>query len=313
MTRTLIEGGLVIPADGSRESWREGWVLIEDGRIAAMGRGKASVDGEVRRIDASRHAVMPGLIDAHTHLGPTGLFRGFAEDLTEHEFLSLVTPILDTAVMPDDMRAAARLAAVECLKAGTTATTELGLDMEPVAEAVSEVGIRCSLGPDVSDITAFHDYVQGTMSFDPAVGERSIEAFEETFKRWHGGADGRITVRITNFSVVACSPDLLKQTRAIANERGIGIDVHVLSGETSAERGRKHFGKETMLALAELGYLGSDVSLVHLIHVTDDEIAAVAESGAVMVQCPLAYAKAGLSAPVTNIRNAGVPIAVGSD
>ncbi len=313
MERKLIEGGLVIPSDGRTSPIHNGWVLVDGGRIAALGDGTPPDGDDLQRIDASSMAVLPGLVDAHTHLGPTGLFRGFAEDLTHDAFLGLVSPILDHAVDTDDMHASARLGALECLKGGTTATSELGLAMEPVARAIEEIGLRCSLGPDISDITSLSDYVAGGASFDAALGERALAEASDVFDRWHGAADGRLTVRLANFSALTCSPELLRRTRALADEKRTGIDIHVLTSPDAVERGRALFGKDTMVALAELGYLRPDVSLVHLLHPTEADIAAVAASGAVMVQCPMAYAKAGQVAPLKSIREAGIPIAVGSD
>jgi len=314
VSRILIEHGLVVPVDGTGDCWRRGWLLVDDGRIADMGQGETKADWlDTKRIDASGMAVLPGLVDAHTHLGPTGLFRGFAEDLTHEGFLALVSPILDQIVDYDDMHAAARLGCLESLKAGTTCASELGLAMDPVARAVEEVGIRCALGPDVSDIASLTDYVGGGAVFDEALGEKAIAAADDVYQRWQGAANGRLSVRFANFSALTCSPGLLRRTRELADKRGVGIDIHVLTSEDSVARGRSQFGKDTMVALAELGYLASDVSVVHLLHPSDDDIAAVAASGAHMVQCPMAYAKAGQCAPLKAIREAGIEIAIGSD
>ncbi|MCI0637321.1 MAG: amidohydrolase family protein, partial [Actinobacteria bacterium] len=118
---------------------------------------------------------------------------------------------------------------------------------------------------------------------------------------------------LANYSPLTCSTALLKRTRALADQHGVGINVHVLSTQKGAERGRAVFGQDTMVFLDEIGYLGPQVTLVHLVHPTDGDIAAVRESGAKLVHCPLALAKAGECAPLGAIYAAGIEVSLGSD
>lgn len=320
MARTLIKGGVIVPMDGRANAIMGKALLFEDDRIvaiddAAVFEAQGGID---ETIDARAKAVLPGFVNSHVHLAPTGLFRGIAEDLEVEEYFDLATPIMDHALTPDDVEAFALLACLEMLKSGNTCGNELGPDMDPTARAVEASGLRGVLAQDIRDIADgygddFAGDPAGTASFDDEVGRASVAGALDVFERWHGKADGTITCRFANFSPLMCTPALLKQTRALADERGVGINIHVLINQAGADLGRKAFGKDTILFLDEIGFLGPDVALIHLCYPTDEEIAAVKRSGAGVVICPLTDGKSGLSSPTGKLIEAGIPLALCGD
>jgi 5-methylthioadenosine/S-adenosylhomocysteine deaminase len=320
MSKTLIKSGTIVPMDGRTNAIENKALLIEDDRIVAIDDAVAleAQGGIDETIDASAKAILPGFVNSHVHLGPTGLFRGIAEDLEVEEYFDLATPIMDHSLTPDDVEAFALLGCLEMIKSGNTCGNELGPSMEPTAKAIEASGMRGVLAQDIRDIVDgygddFAGDPAGTANFDDAIGRASVADAIGVFDRWHGKADGTITCRFANFSPLMCTPALLRETRAVADERGVGINIHVLINQAGADVGRKVFGKDTILFLEEIGFLGSDVALIHLCYPTDAEIAAVKRSGAGVVICPLTDGKSGLCTPTGKLIEAGIPLALCGD
>src|SRR6188474_402027 len=148
----LIRGGTILTMN-DRFDVVDGDVSIRDGRIAAIGDGRPGAHDRV--IDARGGYVLPGLIQTHIHLCQT-LFRGFADDLPLMDWLRRRVWPMEAAHTPDSLRAAARLATTELLASGTTAvlTMETVHDTDVIFEAVSESGLRATIGKCMMDFDA---------------------------------------------------------------------------------------------------------------------------------------------------------------
>ena len=103
MTRILIKNGIIVPMDGRQRSIEGKALLIEDDRIAAIDDGGtlAAAHDVDEVIDASCKAILPGFINNHAHLGPSGLFRGIAEDLEVAQYIGFAVPVLDRLTEDD--------------------------------------------------------------------------------------------------------------------------------------------------------------------------------------------------------------------
>ena len=117
MKKTLIQGGLVVTMDSSLGDLPRGDVLIEDGRIAAVGTGLSATGASV--IDANGMIVAPGLINAHMHTWQTGL-RGVAANWTILEYFKKMHAGLATLFAPEDIRIATLVGALNQINCGTT-------------------------------------------------------------------------------------------------------------------------------------------------------------------------------------------------
>jgi 5-methylthioadenosine/S-adenosylhomocysteine deaminase len=306
----LIERGCLISHDGGSLSEAVGWLAVEGERIAALGLGAASDELRQRAdriIDARHMAVLPGLVNGHTHLSQT-FMRGLADDRPLLRWLKEVIWPLQAAMTPDDLYLAATLGLVENLRSGvTTAVQHHKLSsrdhVAAVVRAAADVGIRLVLARGwvdmgangepldqiLSDMQWLHDDLQSTT---PAV------------------------IRIASGPLAAwrCSDRAMRDVTALARSWGAPTHIHVSEAQDEVEMSLQRCGKRPIEWLDDIGVLGPDVQLVHAVHVTDAELDLIAESGAMVVHCPTSnmYLASG-AAPVRRMLDRGISVALGTD
>lgn len=313
MSTILIENGAILTLDDGQRLLNPGYLLIEDDRIAALGQGEAPAS--LRRadtvIDAGLMAVMPGMVNAHTHLFQT-FIRGLADDKPLLEWLKAAIWPVAQALTAEEAYVAALVGLVENLRGGATAVidhqyihTEPGND-DGVCQAAEEVGIRFLLARGWADI----DY-HPTLMETP---ERILAETGRLRQAWHGRDRGRIRVEFGPLIPWGCTDETMLRTHHISQDWQAGTHIHV--AETQAEvainldkRGNRHIEW-----LAELGVLGPGMQLVHSVWLSDHEIDLIAQAGAVVVHCPVSnmYLASGV-ARVPEMRARGITVALASD
>src|SRR5574341_2493296 len=190
MADLIIRGGSVLTMDGIIID--NGLVAVDNGLIAYA--GKDTGEKAERTVDAKGCAVMPGIINAHTHLGMTVL-RGCADGLPYKEWIKKIQ-IKEAELTPSDIRAGANLGMLEMIKSGTTSFADMYIHMDEVAHAVKETGMRAALG---------YGMIEGKNE-DTDSKLRSRERFA---REWNGAADGRITTMYAPHSAASCSKEFL--------------------------------------------------------------------------------------------------------
>ena len=202
MKSILIKGGTVITVD-SRDSIVNGDVLIQDGRIAAIGNVNERA-GEI--IDAAGCAVLPGFVQTHIHLCQT-LFRGAADDLSLLDWLKKRVWPMEAAHTAQSIAASARLGIAELIKGGTTCalTMETVNHTEEVFRVVEESGFRATVGKCMMDQG---DEVPAGLRENT---EASIKESLRLMKEWHGKAGGRIRYCFAPRFALSCTKELLAQ------------------------------------------------------------------------------------------------------
>jgi len=310
----LIAGGAVVTVDMSHQVLDPGWVHVVGDRIVALGSGDAPDDlshsaDEV--IDASGMAVMPGMVNAHTHLFQT-FFRGLADDKPLLEWLN--DCIWPGAVHLDAETGylAAKLGLIENLLTGATSVIDHQyVNIDPaissaVCRAADELGIRFVLARGWADRN-YHPPLSETAD---VVVERSRNLFDE----WDGAGDGRIRVEMAPLIPWGCSDEAMRVTTAETRRWGRGTHVHCAETTIEVEMSLEERGLRHVHWLRDLGTLGPDVQLAHSVWLDDEELEIVAETGSVVVHCPVSnmYLASGV-ARVPEMRAAGIPVALASD
>jgi len=312
---TLIRGALIVTMDDDRRVITDGALAIRDGRIAAVGK---TVDVTAQWtsddvVDGARFVVTPGLINTHVHITGEPLTRGFVPDDTPfiENVFEWLTPI-HTHYTEEDEHISAQLAALEMLKSGTTAFLEAGTVrfIDPVVEALGEIGIRARVGPWAWDLVPEPEALR--MSTDTA-----IKRLTYAMDRYGSYADGRVQAWPIIIGHTCCSDDLWRAAKSMSLERGTGMSFHMSPAAMDPEGFLASFGQRPMVHLNELGVLGPNVILTHAVHVDDTEIELLARTGTSVSHCPTTALK--VSYGVTQIGKfpemvaAGVNVAIGTD
>jgi 5-methylthioadenosine/S-adenosylhomocysteine deaminase len=295
----LIKNGYVITMDSKRRVFRSGSVAIEDGKVSEIGKEiKAKSD---RTIDARGKAVLPGLINAHTHLSMT-LLRGVADDMPLMEWLEKkIWPIEDN-LTADDCYSGALLGSLEMIKSGTTCFADQYFYMEDVARAVEEAGLRGVLSRGIIELD------------DPEKRKRTIREGERLVKNCQGMANGRITTMFGPHAPYTCSPECLMRVKELARKYSVGIHTHIAENKEEVERIEKKYGKRPVEHLDGIDFLGPEVLAAHCVWLTKHEIEVIRERGVKPVHNPVSNMKTASGvAPVPEMMEAGIPVALGTD
>lgn len=311
MTRLLIQNGSVLTMDPAGTIHDPGWVWIDGDRIVDVGSGAppAELTAQAERIiDAKHMAVMPGMINGHTHLSQT-FVRGLADDKPLLTWLKQIMWPIQAAITPEDMRLASLLGLVENLRCGVTGVvqhhkiTHSSEHVEAAAQAAESVGLRMLLARGWVDL--------GGAAEDPDAMIEEVGALRE---RWHGTADGRISVGFGPLAPWRCSDETMRRTVELGREWGIPTHLHVAEAQDEIDMLFERTGLRHVEWLNSLDALGPEIHLVHSVWVDDAELDLVAERDALVVHCPVSnmYLASGV-APVRKMLDRGISVALATD
>lgn len=275
-------------------------VVIEGRRYEAI-IPRGGVEGTFDRvIDGEGCLLVPGLVNAHTHLAMT-LFRGAARDLPLARWLSEEIWPRERKLTAKDVYWGSVLGLAEMIGSGTTAFADMYFFMDEVGHAVEEAGLRALLSYGI--IAPTPDRI------DPEL--RKGEAFA---RAWEGRAEGRIRTALSPHAPYTCPPEVWQRTAALARE--IRVPIHTHLAETAEEVSRiwAETGKSPAEWLEELGVFSVPVIAAHCIHVADKDIEILAAHGATAVHCPTSNLRLTCGiAPLQEMVKGGVNVALGTD
>jgi len=300
----VVDHGTVVTMDGSRR-------IIDDGAIAVSGEAIAAVDttASVTRtyradkiIDAHGGIIMPGLINAHTHLSMS-LFRGLADDLALDDWLNkYIFPAEHRFVTKDFVTWSTRLSLLEMIEGGTTTVADMYYFEEEVAEALKAAGVRGVLGETVIGFPS-------PDSPDTATALRYTETF---LKRWQG--DPLITPAVAPHSIYTCPEALLRDATALAQRNHAPLLIHVAEAPFELEKSRKEHGLTPVQYLSRIGVLGPNVLANHCIWLDQADVQTMAHSGAGCSYNPSSNMKTAAGVmPAVELLAAGVAVGLGTD
>jgi len=311
MTNLLIRDAAVLTMNAADAVYDPGWVWVEEGRIDGVGRGQppaAFVSRAQRVIEGAGKALLPGLVNAHTHLSQT-FMRGLGDDKTLLEWLRTVMWPIQEAMTAEDMRLASLLGLAENVRCGVTAVGQhhkivtSPAHVEATMKAAETVGVRVQVARgwvDLGDAAEAPDDILRQMA--------------TLMDRWHGRGNGRITLAFGPMAPWRCSGETIRRTVEQARAWGLRTHMHVAEGEGEIDLMRERTGMRHVEWLEAQGVLGPDFQLVHCVHVDEAEIELIADRGATVVHCPTSnmYLASGI-APVPQMLARKIPVALGAD
>ncbi|EYT82242.1 hydrolase [Streptomyces sp. Tu 6176] len=330
----LLTGGCVITMDPRRRLLTDGTVAVSDGRITAVGPTREVLARWTapESIDCTGQVVLPGLIDAHGH-GGHALLRTIGVDSLSW-WMRIATRTYFEHVSPGYWYADGRLAALERLKFGVTCGVSV-LGSQPRsdqpahgdahARAYAESGIRQVLGvgpcglPWPREVGHWTD--TGTHHRERVGLDRMMAGAEETVAAWHNGADGRVRVCVTPYTMIPSldpsgptTPD--RATRLTAQDRQQSERVRDLAARYGTRIHTDAFGGMVELAhrLDPDALLGPDVHFQHGFGLSPREVAILADTGTSLTHGPGVVVGALRGrCPVPELLDAGVTVAVTTD
>jgi len=302
MPRTVIAHASVLTLDTKNPFLSDGTVVLDGSRISWVGPSAAFVaelDDEI--IDASRMVVAPGLVNLHYHVD-LGKAAG--------EFSEVKKPMWDLLfdnwypflgrLTEEEGYWAAMASYAESLRLGTTTVNDMYVLTGPRARAARDLGIRAVLSNEIAT---------------PETGIDTVLDNVSAFHAHHDGGDGSLTRVWFGIEWLPCAtPEILCEVREAATALGTGIHIHLNESMSEVEDSLRRFGKRPTELAHELGFLGPDVVIAHAVHLDDDEIRFVAESGAHISHNPGSNAFLGNGiARAPEFRAAGINLGLGSD
>ena len=287
--RLLLRGGLVIDTEPEVTVRRDTDVLIEDGRIAAVGPDLGDLDAKV--IDASDRIVLPGFVDTHRHLWQVAL-RGIAVDVDLGWYLQHVLGDYGRRYRPEDVAIGNLAGALECLDAGVTTVQDFSHvqhtreHADAALDSLAQSGIRTVFG-----------YGQLPITFGPVDPDGMRHVVDRS--------TDLITPAVAAIGPAFAPLDQVKADWELAAELALPIVVHISAGPASAT---------PIELLAEHGLLRPDVLYVHGNTLPDSDLKLIAESGAAVSITPYVEARMESGPPVAaRLRAAGVTTGLGAD
>lgn len=301
---TLLHAKWVIPVEPDCHPLVDHSVAVHEGRIhgiVSTAECKARYTAK-RETDLSTHALIPGLVNTHTHAAMS-LFRGLADDLPLMEWLNgHIWPAEQRWVDEEFVRLGTRLAMIEMLRSGTTCFNDMYFFPDVVADAAEALNIRACVGLIVLDF--------------PTAWARDAEEYLRKGTRLHDELKEfeLVTTAFAPHAPYTVSDEPLRKLRMLADEMDIPVHMHVHETAFEVEEAVKRNGVRPLERLSRLDMLNNRLLAVHMTQLLPSEIEAVAAAGVHVVHCPESNLKlASGMCPVARLVEAGVNVALGTD
>ncbi|XXF76561.1 5'-deoxyadenosine deaminase [Myxococcaceae bacterium GXIMD 01537] len=304
----LLTNGTVVTMNRGREVLSQTDVLVQDGRIARIGRN-LKVSGTRRVLDVTGQVVLPGFIHGHLHACQT-LFRNRADGLELLDWLRERIWPFEAAHDAASLRASADLTFAELIQSGATGALDMGTahHYDAVFESARDCGFRLTGGK------AMMDAGDGLPSGLREKTEDSLAESLALLERWHGTQDGRLRYAFAPRFVLSCSEKLLREVARLSREKGVRIHTHASENATECRVVREQVGQDNIEWFHALGLTGPHVTLAHCVWLSETEQRILRETGTVVCHCPSSNLKlASGVAKVPELMDAGVSVCLGAD
>jgi len=242
----------------------------------------------------------------HTHAAMT-LFRGYADDMPLKPWLEQKIWPAEKKLTAESVYWGAKLACLEMIKSGTTTFFDMYYHLEATAEAVTEMGLRAFLSEACFDF------------FKKDLMEKTKKRIEESYKKFLSNANyptnNTIRYAVGPHAIYSVSGELLKWVSDFAKDNDLMIQMHLAETEHEVANCVGDFGVTPVRYLRQLGILSPHLVLAHVVHIDEEEIKMLADSGASVVHNPASNMKlaSGYQFKFKEMKAAGIKVALGTD
>jgi 5-methylthioadenosine/S-adenosylhomocysteine deaminase len=298
----LIKGGIILCMDNEMQNLENYQIAIDNGRIIDICPTE-SKDYIARKIlDASDCIIMPGLINAHTHL-PMTYFRGLADDLPLEIWLNNYIWPLEAKILNRKFIYNASLhGAAEMLKNGITQIHDMYFDMPAIADACTKVGLRAIIGE------AFLDSNTSSPEKLPELGNKMLQ-MRQRYKD-----NPLVDFNLAPHSIYGCSRKTLEKCAQIAAETGILLHMHLSETKSEVEQCVQDYGLKPVFYLKDIGILDLPAVYAHGVWMDEEEIELLSEVPASIAICTESNLKlASGILPLATYKKYGVNLCFATD
>ena len=298
---TLIKNAYILTMDDKDTVYENGAVAVEGEKISYVGRVEGlPVDFHpTRTIDACGSVVMPGFVNAHTHLAMT-LLRGYGSDMNLQDWLENKMWPAEDKLIDGYCYWGSMLGIAEMIRTGTTAFLDMYFFMEETARAVEETGIRAVLSRGITGRTP---------GYKKALGEA-----EALHRGYNNTADGRLTVMLGPHAEYTCDEQSIRQVVELGHRLGCGMHVHIQETVPETKGCFERYGMSPVAWFDSMGLFSCHTVAAHCVTASDEDIALLAERRVHVAHNPGSNMKlASGIAPVDRMLKTGINVALGTD
>ncbi len=300
----LLTGALVLTMNDSFDQYTDGAVAVRGDAIHSVG-ATAELRTRVRaatEIDCGGKALLPGLVNAHTHV-PMTLLRGLEDDSRlDVWLLGYMMPVEREFVSPDFVRLGTLIACAEMIRSGVTSFADMYYFEEAVAQATAETGMRAVCSQTVlkfpsPDAASFEDSLAAARTF--------IEAWKD---------HPLIVPSVAPHAPYTTTPEILRACSELAAEFDVPLHIHLAETAQEVEQCRDTNDMPVIPWVKKQGLFEAKVLAAHCVHVDEGEIHSLKNAGAGVAHNPTSNLKlASGFAPVTRMLEAGLNVGIGTD
>jgi len=299
---TILAHGLVVTMDSHYTLIPDGAVAIRGSQIVAVGRldevlAEAQVD---QVVDCRGAAIIPGLVNAHTH-APMTLLRGLADDLRLDVWLhGYMMPVERQFVDPDFCRLGTRLACAEMIRSGVTCFADMYYYEQDVAATAAEVGMRAICAETILKFPA-----PGAPTY-----EDSLAYSRDFIIRWR--EHPLIRPAVGPHAPYTATPEMLAAAVGLAREFDVPLLIHLSESSHEVQEGEETWEMSPIRWVREQGLFEAKVVAAHCVHVDEAEMRILARAGAGVIHDPTSNLKfASGVAPVPRMLELGIQVGIG--
>jgi 5-methylthioadenosine/S-adenosylhomocysteine deaminase len=301
---TLLTNAHILTMDPAFHQFRPGAIAIKAGRIVAVGEQKILEKDFTpkEKIDCGKRVVMPGLVNAHTHV-PMTLMRGLADDLRLDVWLNgYIWPVEREFATPEFVRLGTKIACAEMIRSGVTCFADMYFYESEVAQATADAGMRAVCSQSILKFPTpdAQDY------------EEALAKTREFIKSWKNHP--LIIPSIAPHSVYTTTPDILRRSAEMAIEFDIPLHTHIAETSLEVENMRDETGMPVVPYVKKQGLLEAKVLAAHCVHIDEGEIRTLVRANAGIAHNPSSNLKlASGIAPVKKMLEQGAKVGIGTD
>ena len=297
----LLTNAWVLTLDDAMTQHNPGWVQIDGTTITALGSGTPPATENAEIIDCGGDIVMPGMVNPHCHMGMS-VFRGLGEDVDDRLY-RYILPLERKFVSAEMVRAGSALSALEMIQGGVTTVADMYYFETEVGRVADAAGLRAIVGQTLAD-------------FDPP----DHKDFDEGFARVEQLVDEFAGHPLVTPSIAPHAPYStgLKVMERIAqwsaDHPEVPVQMHLAESTLEVQWAMDNHGQSTVAVTRDSGLLKPNLICAHCLQLDDADITMMSEHQVTVATNPRSNGKAGRGiAPVEKLRNAGLPVGMGSD